>query len=101
MAKGKRRGGETKKVTAYLRQCVRPMLKGNHGNENCRNICQLTDQHLTRQQVLALQSCCMEGESVPKCQSLKALRRRERDLVLQTRRHGTRMLNINKEVLMV
>ena len=28
-----------KKVTAYLRQCVRPMLKGNHGNENCRNIC--------------------------------------------------------------
>jgi len=36
VAKGKRRGGETKKVTACLRQCVRPMLKGNHGNKNCR-----------------------------------------------------------------
>ena len=43
----------------------------------------------------------MEGESEPKFQSLKALRRRERDLVLKTSRHETRMLNINRVVLMV
>ena len=49
----------------------------------------------------ALKSCCMEGESEPNCKSLKALRRKERDLVLQTTRHKTRMLNENKEVLMV
>jgi len=77
------------------------MLKGNYGNENCTNVCQLADQHLTLQPVLASQGCCMEEESEPKFHSFKALRRKERYLVLQTSRHETRMLNINREVLMV
>ena len=43
----------------------------------------------------------MEGESEPKCNGFKALREKERYLVLQTSRHETRMLNINREVVMV
>ena len=77
------------------------MLKENHCNENCRNICYLTDLHLPPQLALALQSCCMEGESKPNFKSLKGLRRMGRDLLLQTGRHDTRMLNGNRDVLMV
>lgn len=77
------------------------MLKGKHGNENCRNICYLTDLHVPPQLALALQSCCTEGESKPNFKSLKALRRMGRDLLLQTGRHDTRMLNGNREVLML
>ena len=50
-------GRWSEKTSHFLRQCVRSILKRNHGNENCRNICQFTDQHLTLQLVLALQSC--------------------------------------------
>ena len=49
----------------------------------------------------ALQNCCMEGESKPNCHSLKALSRKERDLVVQTGRYETRMLNGNRELPMV
>ena len=43
----------------------------------------------------------MEGESKPNCNSFKALSRKERDLVVQTSRYETRMLNGNREVPMV
>ena len=43
----------------------------------------------------------MAIEFKPKCQSFKALRRKEKDLVLQTSRQETRMLNGNSEVLKV
>lgn len=43
----------------------------------------------------------MEGESKPNCRSFKALSRKERDLVVQTSRYETRMLNGNREVAMV
>ena len=43
----------------------------------------------------------MGGESKPNCHSLKALSRKERDLVVQTGRYETRMLNGNRELPMV